>query len=85
MPITNLLQERTFEPATVKLITISFDRVCRTLRLTDQADPLREHIARKVVQIASKGEYDPHEIYEQTLNYVISDECLKDWPAPSGL
>jgi hypothetical protein len=74
VPIIKILQEQTLEPAVLNLIAASIDRVCQTLRLSDPADPLRESVAVKVIQIALQGESDPDEIYDQTLNYVISDD-----------
>ena len=73
VPIASLSEEQTFESSALNLIATTVDRVCHTLRLSDPADLLRVEVTAKVIQIVLQGEHDPDEIYDQTLNYVISD------------
>jgi hypothetical protein len=59
MPISGLLQNSAFEPSEVKALTEAFERVCRELRLVQTEDPMRELVARKVIEFAERGMCDP--------------------------
>jgi len=45
-----------------------FLNVCRTLQVSDPADPLSTDIARTLITIASEGVSDADELYKRTLN-----------------
>ena len=59
MPIARLLQDSAFEPAEVEALTEAFERICRELNFTDKSDPMRDLVARKVVEFAECGSRDP--------------------------
>lgn len=45
-------------------MSIAFERVCATLRLTDKNDRLTEVVAKRIVDLAATGSYsDPDELH----------------------
>ena len=67
MPLSPYLKGAVFEPEQIKLMTAAFEDVCQSLQLVDREDPFVEIVARKVVEIAGKGEHDPRRICELVL------------------
>ena len=67
MPIYRLLQNTAFDPETVNGLALVFEDVCRRLGLAERTDPLRDTVARKVIEIASAGERDPMRLCDKTL------------------
>jgi hypothetical protein len=61
------LQWLAFEPDTVKSMTIAFDEAVLSLELADDADPFRYVIAKKIIEIARKGERDPARLCERAI------------------
>ncbi len=58
MPLGRLLQNSAFGPETIEAMSAAFDDACRTLGLAQVADPLREIVARKIIECAQTGERD---------------------------
>jgi hypothetical protein len=58
MPIYRLLQNSDFEPDHVAVMTAAFEDVCRDLRLAQREDPLRDIVARAIIECAQNGERD---------------------------
>ena len=67
MPLYRLLQNCAFEPATIDAMSAAFDDVCRTLGLAELSDPLRDMVAKKVIEFAQRGERDQARLAELTL------------------
>jgi hypothetical protein len=67
VPIYRLLQNSAFDPDTVKLLATAFDEACRALGLAERTDPLRDTVARKIIEIAQTGERDPVRLCDKTL------------------
>jgi hypothetical protein len=59
MPIYRLLQHQAFEPEVTAVLGKVFEEVLRSLGLADRSDPLTELVARKVIELAQRGERDP--------------------------
>ena len=69
MPIRPYLDGHRFDGETVRLMGIAFEMALASLRPTlDYADPLREIIARKIIELAKTGERDPERLCEGALN-----------------
>ena len=66
--IQKLLQDNAFDSEFSKMLLDVFMGVCRTLKVSDPADPLSSTIARTVILIASDGERDPDELYKRSLS-----------------
>ena len=70
MPIYGLLQESPFGPDAVQQLASVFDEVCRELDLADRTDPLRDAVARKVIEIAQTGVLDPDSLRSEVLRAI---------------
>jgi hypothetical protein len=72
MPIRVFLDAHSFDGETVRLMGIAFEMALGSLRATpDHADPVREVMARKIIELAQAGERDPEH---------LCDGALKDLP-----
>jgi hypothetical protein len=68
MPIRAFLDGHSFDGETVRLMGIAFEMALGSLRGTPgHADPVREAIARKIVELAKAGERDPERLCEGAL------------------
>ena len=67
MPIYRLLQNHVFDPDTIAVMVTAFEDALRELRLTDRADPATELVARKVIELAERGERDPARFRDQVV------------------
>jgi hypothetical protein len=67
MPIYRLLQNTPFDSDTVNGLALVFEEVCRELGLAERTDPLRDTVARKVIELAQTGVRDPKELRDKTL------------------
>jgi hypothetical protein len=56
-----------FDPDVVKSMAIAFDEAVLSLELTDDADPFRYVVAKKIIEIARKGERDPTRLCQRAL------------------
>jgi hypothetical protein len=56
MPLIRLLQNSAFEPELITVMSAAFDQACRQLGLAETEDPLREIVARKIIECAQTGE-----------------------------
>jgi hypothetical protein len=68
MPIGAYLDDTVFDPETIHRMGIAFEMALASLRFTpDCADPLREAVARKIIELAKAGERDPERLCEGAL------------------
>jgi len=75
MPIYEILKGRGFEPKHIEAMGRAFEAVCSGLGLAKHDDPLRDLVARKVIECAQRGEHDP----ERIARFVLS--ALQRLPA----
>lgn len=75
MSIYEILKGGVFEPKHIEAMGQAFDAVCSGLELSNRDDPLRDLVARKVIECAQRGEHDP----ERLARIVLS--ALKRLPA----
>ena len=59
MPLHRLLENSGFDPEHVAAMSVAFDDLCQELELAQRDDPLRELVARQVIEFAKRGERDP--------------------------
>jgi hypothetical protein len=59
VPLYRLLENCAFDPDEVEAISAAFEDACRTLGLAERIDPLRDLVARKIIDCAQTGERDP--------------------------
>ena len=62
MPIYDILKGAAFEPKHIEAMGQAFDAVCSGLGLTKRDDPLRDLVARKVIECAQRGECNPERL-----------------------
>ena len=67
VPLYRLLQDCAFEPAAIDAMSGAFEDVCRKLGLAELSDPLRDMVAKKVIEFAQRGERDQACLTELTL------------------
>jgi hypothetical protein len=58
MPITRLLQNASFGPDEIKILVRAFEEALGTLRV-DRNDPISDALAKKIIELAQRGERDP--------------------------
>jgi hypothetical protein len=68
MPIYEILKGGAFEPKHIEAMGQAFEAVCSGLELTNRDDPLRDLVARKVIECAQRGEHDPERLARVVLS-----------------
>jgi hypothetical protein len=59
MPIQKLLQQQAFEPEEIKALSSAFEDALRELGLVDRTDPATQLVAKRIIELAQRGERDP--------------------------
>jgi hypothetical protein len=67
MAIYRLLKNRAFGPDEIKVLTTAYEDALRALRLTNRSDPATELIAKKIIELAQRGERDPVRLRERAI------------------
>lgn len=73
MPIHRLLENSAFEPEHIDGMVAAFNHLCHELEL-GEGDPLREVIARQVIEFARRGEREPAKMTRLVM------EAIRAWP-----
>jgi hypothetical protein len=73
MPLHRLLENSAFEPEHIEVMAAAFRDLWRELELVE-GDPLREVIARQVIEFARRGERDPVKLKQLVM------QAIKAWP-----
>jgi len=70
MPIRAFLDDHSaFDGETVRVMGLAFEMALASLRSTpDHADPIREVVARKIIERAEAGERDPERLCQEVLS-----------------
>ena len=58
MPIYRLLQNSALDPELIAVMGAAFEDICLELRLAQRDDPLRDIVAKAIIECAEKGERD---------------------------
>ena len=56
-----------FDPETTKAMGLAFEKTCHALELKDQADPITELIAKRIIELAQRGERDSDVLCAETV------------------
>ena len=67
MPIRMYLDGQQFDAETIRVMGVAFEMTRVALRVENEADPIREIIANKIIELAKGGERDANELCERTL------------------
>ncbi len=59
VPIRELLKVHAFEPEDIPVLTAAFEEALRELRLVDRTDPATQLVAKRIIELAQRGERDP--------------------------
>jgi hypothetical protein len=59
VPLYRLLQNCAFDAEAVEAMSAAFEEACHVLGLAERTDPLRDMVARKIIDCAQTGERDP--------------------------
>ena len=71
MAIYRLLKNRAFGPDEIKVLTAAYEEALRTLRLA-RSDPTTEIVAKKIIELAQRGERDPVRLRECAIRSLTS-------------
>ena len=69
MPV-RFIGDASFTPEAITAMTTAFDEARMALGLSDKEDALAQMVARKIVEIAKRGERDPKRLCELALNEI---------------
>ena len=64
MPIRQLLDSNAFNPEEVTMLRDVFEDTLCVLHLVDRSDPVTSLIAKKIIELARRGERDPARLYD---------------------
>jgi len=83
MPIRAFLDAHSFDGETARLMGIAFEMALGSLRATpDHADPVREAVARKIIELAKAGERDPERLCDGALKDLRPAVSVPNPPPP---
>jgi hypothetical protein len=67
MAFRHLIHDATFDPETLEIMSAAYNGVCKNLNLADRDDPLTALVAKKIIELASRGERGADLMYHETL------------------
>jgi hypothetical protein len=67
-----MLSSGAFDPDAVKAMTAAYEGACAALDLVDRTDPLKEVIAKAIIERAKNGERDAGRLCEGVLKEFLS-------------
>jgi hypothetical protein len=78
-PQVRQFSDRAFDAETTALICQAFDKTCRALHDRGQPDPVKEIIAKRVIEIAGRGERNSDRMSEAVLTSLgVVPKCSAD-------
>jgi hypothetical protein len=67
MAIYRLPKNLAFGPDEIKVLTAVYEETLPTLRLENRSDPTTEIVAKKIIELAQRGECDPVRLRERAI------------------
>ncbi|HEX9278157.1 MAG TPA: hypothetical protein VGA51_17380 [Casimicrobiaceae bacterium] len=67
MTIAPFLRDGAFEPDDIKAMSMALDDVCKALDLTNGAKAAREVLAKRIIELARRGERSPTRLRDRVL------------------
>ena len=68
MPLLKMLEESSYDSATIAVVSAAYESARSDLGLTDRKDLITDTLARKIIEVAHTGERDPDRIRQQALD-----------------
>jgi hypothetical protein len=65
--VTPIFQDSAFGPEVTQAMAAAFDKACQSINAHPQEIPLKDAIARKIIELARQGEHDPVRLCELAL------------------
>jgi hypothetical protein len=62
VPVRKLLESSAYDPETVQALCAAYDRTKKELHDSGQPEIVREILARRILDLAAKGERDPERL-----------------------
>jgi hypothetical protein len=76
MPLQALLQNNHFGPDEIKVLTTAFEEALSALHLTDREDPATLIVAKRIIELAKRGERDPTRLRDGALMSLRGQEVV---------
>jgi hypothetical protein len=70
MPITSYLHGLRYDPETKRVMGVAYETTCAALRLDGPDDPIREIVAKKIIELTHSGMRDADQLCELALNEI---------------
>jgi hypothetical protein len=75
MPITQFLDNSSFDPETRRVVAVAFEMAHVALGLAERSDLANEMIAKRIIELAKTGELNPDLLCEAVLKEFASSTC----------
>jgi hypothetical protein len=72
LAVYGLFKNAAFEPEAIASMASAYADVCRTLGLNDRTDLQANAVAKKIIELAQRGERDPVRLRESVLHELPS-------------
>ena len=73
------MRGQAFDPEAIRAMSVAFQDVCRALAVTTgDADGTSERVAKKVIEVAQRGERDPARLAQAVLKSCEADPQKRD-------
>lgn len=72
MPIYKMLEKQAYGPEEISILSAAFEETLRSLGLSDRTDPMTDLVAKKIIELAGRGERDPLRLRDQVLQSLHS-------------
>jgi hypothetical protein len=76
-------EDSAFGPEATAAMASAFDRACRTISGHAQTEVIREIIAKRIVELARRGDSDEEGLYDGALRALGLERQAQDFPPES--
>jgi hypothetical protein len=79
-PVNSILTNSSFDPEEIKILVSGFDAAWEavkssggTLSRSPYARPIREVLAKRIIEMARRGQSDPHNLCEDAVKFLSAN------------
>ena len=65
--VAPIFQDAAFGPEVTQAMAAAFDKACQSIKAHPQEIPLKDALARRIIELARQGEHDPVRLSELAL------------------